>query len=506
MPKHPSSDLTDVQLASAMEGVEGVLDPDAPLRLLVLGDFGGAEVGPVGTRTVHPVDRDVLDELFGRLLVKADLSLGEGRDAGLELRELDDFHPDRLVQRFDLFAELRETRERLDDPKTFAEAAESVRAWEGSPPEPVPTAAETEDVGDDIIRDLLAGAASRTRPGVDAAFEAELKALVRPHLVPGEAPDLPRLRAMVDGRCSDLLRTILRDPRLKGLEAAWRGLDLLVRRVDDESVRVFLLDVSRAALAEDLRGAASLQLTGLYRRVVTETVETPGAAPWGAIVGLYDFGPTLADAVLLARIAKIARASGAPFLAAAREEIVGCASLAATPDPDGWQPPEGDGAAVWEELRALPEAAWVALALPRLLLRLPYGAKTDPIESFPFEEMAGPPEHGAYLWGNPALLSALALANEAEAGRQASRPDAANEFGGLPFHLWESGGETHVTPPTEVVLTYRAAEKLLEAGLVPVLSFKGQEVVRVARLQSIASPLRELAGKRDGQDRRRPGP
>ena len=235
--------------------------------------------------------------------------------------------------------------------------------------------------------------------------------------------------------------------------------------------------------------------TGLYRRLVTETVDTPGAEPWGAVLGLYEFGPTLADAALLSRIAKVVQAAGAPFLAGARPDFVGCASLAATPDPDDWKKTEDDGAVIWEELRALPEAAWVALALPRLMLRRPYGAKTEPIDSFPFEEVPGLPENESYVWGNGALACALVLTGAFEQAGWDLKPETAAEIQGLPAHVFKDGLETRVTPPSEVVLTVRAVEKLLEAGLVPVLSLKGSESVRVARLQPVASPLRALAGR-----------
>jgi type VI secretion system protein ImpC len=129
------------------------------------------------------------------------------------------------------------------------------------------------------------------------------------------------------------------------------------------------------------------------------------------------------------------------------------------------------------------------------MLRLPYGAKTDPIDSFPFEEIPDAPEHEAYLWGNAALACALVLAGAFELGGWHLRPETAAEIPGLPAHVFRDGLETRVTPPSEVVLTLRAAERILEAGLVPVLSLKGSESVRVARLQPIASPLRALAGR-----------
>lgn len=494
MSRRPPSPDVDVRLGSASEPSPEPLDPDTPFRLLVLGDFGGGASGPLAARKMHAVDRDVLEEELGRLQATVEVTLGGGRRAVIAPRDLDDFHPDRLLERVDLLARWRETREKLENPRTFAEAAREVRAWAGPAPAPRETAAPPAGSGDDVVADLLAGAA-RQGKAADAAFEAELKAIVRPHLAPEEDADLPRLREAADEAGAEILRAVLRHPRFREVEAAWRSLDVLVRRAGDESVRIFFLDASRDDLLRDVTAHEKLAGTGLYRRLVTETLDTPGAEPWGAVLGLYDFGPTLADAAFLARIAKIARAAGAPFLAGARPELVGCASLATTPDPDDWARPDGDGAVIWEELRALPEAAWVALALPRLMLRRPYGAKTDPIDSFPFEEIRGAPEHEAYLWGNGALASALVLTGAFEQGGWDLRPETAAEIQGLPAHVFKDGLETRVTPPSEVVLTLRAAERLLEAGLVPVLSLKGSESVRVARLQPIASPLRALAGR-----------
>lgn len=493
MSKRPPSGAVDVRLGSSAEAAREPMDPDAPFRLLVLGDFSGGARGPLAARSPRAVDRDVLEEELARLGAAIEVPLPGGRAARIEPRTLDDLHPDRLLVSVGALAAWAGTRKRLEDPRTFEEAAREVQAVAGPPPakkdEPAPAAA-----ADDVVGDLLAGAARRAK-APDKAFEDELREIVRPHLAPAEDADLPRLKEAVDEVRAALLRAILRDPRFRSLERAWRTLDLLVSRVDDGSVRVFFLDAPKDALVEDLRSAASLPGTSLYRRLVTETVETPGAEPWGAILGLYEFGPTLADAALLARLAKLARAAGAPFLAGARADLVGCASLAATPDPAAWRAPEGEGALVFEELRALPEAAWVALALPRVMLRLPYGAKTDPIDSFGFEEMPDAPEHEAYLWGNGALASALVLAGAFERGGWDLVPESAAEIRDLPSHVFRDGPETRVTPPSEVVLTVRAAEKLLEAGLVPVLSLKGQDVVRVARLQSIASPLKALAGR-----------
>src|SRR5439155_11794368 len=125
---------------------------------------------------------------------------------------------------------------------------------------------------------------------------------------------------------------------------------------------------------------------------------------WSILVGQYTFDHSREDVELLGRIARIASRAGAPFLAAASPRILGCTSLADAPDADDWQKQTGtDNEAAWTQLRQLPESVYVGLALPRFLLRQPYGKKSDPIERFQFEEMVPGAVHEDYLWGNPAV-------------------------------------------------------------------------------------------------------
>jgi type VI secretion system protein ImpC len=171
-----------------------------------------------------------------------------------------------------------------------------------------------------------------------------------------------------------------------------------------------------------------------------------------------------------------------------------------TPDPARWRiPTAGKKAAdAWDALRALPEAAYVGLVLPRFLLRMPYGPDTDPVERFAFEEMPGDPVHKRYLWGNPAVACACMLAREFGADPQGAPPAEVRELDGLPLHVHESGGERRALPCAEVVLTERAAEAIMDRGIMPLLCYKGRDSVRLPRFQSIAEPPRSLAGNRGG--------
>ncbi len=155
MSKRPPSGDVDVRLGSEAEPSREPLDPETPFRLLVLGDFGGGS-GPLAARKLHAVDRDVVEEELGRLRAAADVALGEGRRATIAPRTLEDFHPDRLLEKVEALAELGRTRARLEDARTFVEAAREVRAWAGPPAERGESAPPAAAAKDDVVGELLA--------------------------------------------------------------------------------------------------------------------------------------------------------------------------------------------------------------------------------------------------------------------------------------------------------------------------------------------------------------
>jgi type VI secretion system protein ImpC len=257
-----------------------------------------------------------------------------------------------------------------------------------------------------------------------------------------------------------------------------------------------LLDVSQEELAADLLAMSDLRQCGTYRLLVEKTASTPGAEPWALLAGNFVFGPKREDAELLRRIAKIARAAGAVFLAEASPALLGCESLATTPNSRDWGEvfPDESAASAWNSLRHAPESANAGLALPRVLLRLPYGKDTDPIEAFPFEEMPDAPAHEHYLWGNPAFACALLLAQSFDEDGWQMRPGRHVEIDRLPLHVIKVDGQNETQPCAEALITEHIAEIILEKGLMPLASMKDQDEVRVVRFQSIAEPLQSLAG------------
>jgi len=132
--------------------------------------------------------------------------------------------------------------------------------------------------------------------------------------------------------------------------------------------------------------------------------------------------------------------------------------------------------------------------MPRFLLRLPYGQQTEPIETFPFEEMPPVPEHGRYLWGNPSVAVACLLAQAFEKGGWEMRPGSIREISSLPLYIYRRDGESIAQPCAEGLLTDEAAEAISDQGIMPLLSSKDSDRILLARFHSVADPAGTLAG------------
>jgi type VI secretion system protein ImpC len=176
------------------------------------------------------------------------------------------------------------------------------------------------------------------------------------------------------------------------------------------------------------------------------------------------------------RFAALARSAGAPLIAGLAPDVVGLTGAFA-------------------ELRRSPDARWLGLALPRFLLRLPYGRESSQTETFEFEEMPEPVRHERYLWGHPAAACAYLLGEAFSRHGWEMRAGMVDTVEGLPLHVYREDGDSRVKPCAEVLLTEEAATLLLERGFIPLLSMKDSDRVRILRFQSVAEPLAPLAGR-----------
>ncbi len=461
MPK-PSYASVTLDVGAEDQPLPEETGPDTPFRILLLGDFSGRGSRgepPPGRLRPYLVDRDNLGEVLVRLRPELDLG-GPGRGVVFRFRELEDFHPDRIFARHDLFAALREQR------RAPAPPAESAPP---PPPPPLPRL----PAGGNLLDDILdaadpASAAPARQPDAMRDF---IDRAMAPHLAPRPDARLVQAVAQVDAAAGRLMRALLHHPHFQALEAGWRAIYWLVRGLETGSaLKVYVLDIAKT----DLEGSLHE-----LERLLVEPATIPGAEPWALVVGNYTFARTEGDVGLLGELARIMQAAGAPWLAEA--------------DPTGAESEEADR--LWQALRHSPAARSIGLALPRFLLRLPYGARTDTVESFAFEEMPGPAAHGNYLWGNPAFACAYLLGQAFAGDGWNARPGARLLIGGLPLHLYTEDGEQRIQPCAEMLMTESGAESILEQGFMPLASIKDQDAVRLVRFQSIADPPAPLAAR-----------
>jgi type VI secretion system protein ImpC len=502
MPRPTSFAKVEIETGERSQPVERP-DAETPFRIAILGDFSGRENRAVldarlqGRKPVL-VDRDNFENVMARVAPELHLPLGGpgGPRIPVRFRDLDDFHPDHLYESLKIFQALRDTRDRLNDRSTFDAAAAEVRSWSGAAKDPAPASAPTQAPGPGIsklsARELFEQSLTATESRTGSArparalddFQTVLRDIVAPYVEPKPDPQRPGLVAQVDQAISGQMRALLHHPAFQALEAAWRGLFFLVRRLPtDVNLKIFLLDIAKPELAADLVATFELLVE-----------QVPGAEPWTVLVGNYTFDQSPDDAQLLARMAAIARHAGAPFLAAASTRLLGCDSLDATPAPRQWRL-DKETIESWATVRRLPQAGWLGLALPRFIIRLPYGKQTTPTEMFAFEEFSAAPNHEDYLWANPALASACLLAEAFSESGWDMRPGEISEISGLPAHVHRADGESHLKPCAEALLSEDAAEAILDQGLIPFVSVKGTDAIRLVRFQSIAMPAAPLAGR-----------
>ena len=302
--------------------------------------------------------------------------------------------------------------------------------------------------------------------------------LVAPSIDPGSNLQQTQIVPLIEGELSKGLRKILHDADFQAIEAAWRGIDFLIRGTGDQ-IKSYLIDITKSELTAMLAGG------DLPRTTIFKQLQEIGPA---IVLGIYTFG--LQDQSLLKALGALAQAHHTAFVAGASPEMVGCSSFGSQPDPDDWV--HGPGLDGLDALRRMSEAAYLGLLMPRFLLRQPYGAGSDPIETFPFEEMLSQPEHESYLWGSSAILCGYLLADAfATDGRELDTRQGGEIFG-LPMHKFTADGEIHVKPCAEAWLSDKAADAILNRGIMPVASIRGRDAVEIQALRAFSLPPKPL--------------
>jgi len=348
------------------------------------------------------------------------------------------------------------------------------------------TAPSAEAVEEVSILDEIVNA-TKLKPS-DEAYDVTKKgveALIAQLLEPGRV--VPKIsKAVVDDMIAEIdkklslqLDAILHHPEVQKLESGWSSLKFLVDKTDfRENIKLEILNVNKEDLLEDFEDSPEVVKSGLYKTAYTAEYGQFGGQPYATMIGNYEFGPGPQDIKLLQYLGSVASMAHAPFIAAAGPSMFGLEDFNNLPQlKDLKSIFEGPQYTKWQSFRESEDARYVGLALPRFLLRLPYGPKTQPVKAFNYEEDVSA-SHSNYLWGNAAFTFASRLTDSFAKYRWCANiigPKGGGAVEDLPLHQYEAMGAVQTKIPTEVLISERREYELAEEGFIGLTMRKGSD-------------------------------
>lgn len=287
--------------------------------------------------------------------------------------------------------------------------------------------------------------------------------------------------SQIDKLISEQLNEVMHKEEFQKLEGSWRGLAYLVDKTETgERMKLRVMNVSKKDLLKDMEKAAEFDQSALFKKVYEEEFGMFGGASYGALIGDYEFTNHPQDIALLSKVSEVAAAAHAPFLSAAGPELFNFDSFTELGEPrDLAKIFQGVDYAKWKSFRETEDSRYVALAMPHILMRQPYGKDTVPVEAFDFEEKVDGTDHDQYLWGNAAYALGTKL-TDAFAKHSWCAAIRGVEGGGLvedlPVHTFKTDeGDVALKCPTEIAITDRREKELADLGFVPLVHCKGTD-------------------------------
>jgi type VI secretion system protein ImpC len=302
--------------------------------------------------------------------------------------------------------------------------------------------------------------------------------------------------AALDELISKQLNSIMHHPEFQKLEASWRGLSYLVHETEtSERLKVKVMNVSKKELLKDMEKASEFDQSALFKKVYEEEFGMFGGHSYGALLGDYEFSFVPQDMALLEKISQVAAAAHAPFLSAASPKLFNWESFTELGGPRDLAKIFTSAEYVkWTAFRQSEDSRYVGLSLPHILMRLPYGNETIPVEEFNFEEDVDGTDHKKYLWGNAAYALSTRLTDAfAKYGWCAAirGVEGGGLVRGLPTHTFRTDeGEVALKCPTEIAITDRREKELADLGLIPLVHCKGTDYAAFFSTQSTNKPKR----------------
>ena len=303
--------------------------------------------------------------------------------------------------------------------------------------------------------------------------------------------------AEIDRKLSDQVNAVIHHADFQKLEGAWRGLHYLINNTEtDEMLKIRFINMSKDELGKMLKRykGTTWDQSPLFKRVYEAEYGQLGGEPFGCLVGDYHFDHSPMDVELLGEMAKVSAAAHTPFIAGASPTVMQMDSWQELANPRDltkiFLTPEY---AAWRSLRESEDSRYIGLAMPRFLARLPYGAKTSPVDEFSFEEETGAADHSKYVWANSAYAMAVNINRSFKLYGWCSRIRGVESGGaveGLPVHTFPTDdGGVDMKCPTEIAISDRREAELAKNGFMPLLHRKNSDFAAFIGAQSLQKPF-----------------
>jgi type VI secretion system protein ImpC len=287
--------------------------------------------------------------------------------------------------------------------------------------------------------------------------------------------------AEIDELLSLQLNELMHAPDFQALEASWRGLNYLVMNTETGSrLKIRLLNVTKKEITADLEKATEFDQSQLFKAIYEDEYGTFGGNPFSCLIGDYEFGRHPQDVGTLEKISNVAAAAHAPFIAAASPKLFDFGSFTEIGIPrDLSKGFESAELVKWRSFRESEDSRYVSLVLPHILLRLPYGPDTVPVEGFNFVEAVDGKDHSKYLWGNAAYALGQRITDAFSKYSWCAAIRGVEGGGmveGLPTHTFKTDmGDVVMKCPTEVAITDRREKELNDLGFITLCHCKGTD-------------------------------
>jgi len=300
--------------------------------------------------------------------------------------------------------------------------------------------------------------------------------------------------AAIDQAISNQLNEIMHAADFQHLEGSWRGLQFFVHSTETSPMlKVKVMNMTKRELLRDLQKSVEFDQSATFKKVHDEGYGVLGGVPFGVLVGDYEFGRLPEDIEVLEKMSNVAAAAHAPFITSASPKMFNWDSFTELSGPrDMAKIFDNDAYIRWKSFRESDDSRYVGLALPHILMRLPYGKENVAVEAFDFEEDVDGTEHEKYLWGNAAYAFATRL-TDAFAKHEWCAAIRGVEGGGLveglPAHTFTTDeGEIAMKCPTEIAITDRRENEFSKMGFIPLCYYKGTDRAAFMGAQSCQKP------------------